>query len=102
MVQVATTVVADVLWVVAMMKTTPVVASVGQSLTMPLAIVGDFVLHGAASVLAILGCVVVLASFGVLGLDTRKEAEHAKGRPPQRPADEEAMEMGDRGMQEVL
>ncbi|GJE94722.1 DMT family transporter [Phanerochaete sordida] len=98
---VATTVVADVLWVVAMMKTTPVVASVGQSLTMPLAIVGDFVLHGAVSVLAILGCVVVLASFGVLGLDTRKEAEHEKGRGlPQQSTDEETMEMGDRSMQE--
>ena len=50
--------------------------SVGQSLTMPLAVLGDFLLHGSASVLAILGCVIVLASFGVLGYeDVRGQAK---------------------------
>lgn len=75
----AVTFVGDVLYFGAMLKTTPVVASVGQSLTMPLAILGDFFLHKSVSVLAILGCVVVLASFGVLGLDARKEAKDTNG-----------------------
>ena len=92
----ATTVVADVLWFVAMMKTTPVVASVGQSLTMPFAIIGDFFLHGTISVLAILGCVVVLASFGVLGLDSRKEVEQGKGSKATGLVVDDAIEMGER------
>lgn len=93
----ATTVVADVLWFVAMMKTTPVVASVGQSLTMPFALIGDFFLHGTVSILAILGCAVVLASFGVLGLDSRKEVEQGKGPKATEFMEDDAMELGERG-----
>lgn len=76
--QMASTFIGDVLYFTAMMKTTPVVASVAQSLAMPLAILGDFFLHGSVNGLAVLGCIVVLASFGVLGLDSRKEAKDGK------------------------
>ncbi|KIP09015.1 hypothetical protein PHLGIDRAFT_58180, partial [Phlebiopsis gigantea 11061_1 CR5-6] len=67
------TVTGDLMYLIAMMKTTPLVVSVGQSLTMPLAVLGDFFLHGTASLLAILGCVIVLLSFGVLGLESPTE-----------------------------
>ena len=76
--QMASTFIGDVLYFTAMMKTTPVVASVAQSLAMPMAIFGDFFLHGTVSGLAVLGCIIVLASFGVLGLDSRKEAKDSK------------------------
>ncbi|EKM53658.1 uncharacterized protein PHACADRAFT_198080 [Phanerochaete carnosa HHB-10118-sp] len=88
------TVIGDMLYFMAMMKTTPVVASVGQSLIMPFAIAGDFFLHGSASILAILGCVVVLASFGVLGLDSRKEVQREKGSESIEPIEDGAMETG--------
>ena len=71
------TVTGDLMYLIAMMKTTPLVVSVGQSLTMPLAVLGDFVLHGTASFLAILGCVIVLLSFGMLGLESPAEGKHA-------------------------
>lgn len=67
----------DLLYLIAMMKTTPLIASVGQSLTMPLAVIGDFILHGTVSFIAILGCIVVLVSFVVLGLeDSKNEAKN--------------------------
>lgn len=88
----------DILYLTAVMKTTPLVAGVGQSLTMPLAVIGDFLLHGTASFLAILGCVVVLVSFGVLGMeDLGKEAKQDLiSRKPldDRESESEEIEMG--------
>ena len=71
--QAASNFLGDVLFFLAMMKTSPLVVAVGTSLTLPLAVIGDFLIHQSASALALVGCVIVLASFGVLGLASSKD-----------------------------
>ena len=60
----------DYLYVLAMLKTTPIVVTVGLSLTIPLAIVGDEILntiHMTAQ--AGLGALLVFGSFSLVGLE---------------------------------
>ena len=73
----AITLSSDYIYVIAMLKTTPLVVTVGLSLTMPLAVVGDFFLGRPAKVQVVLGAVIVVSSFLVLGLeDSRQADEH--------------------------
>lgn len=66
----------DYLYVLAMLKTTPLVVTIGLSLTMPLAVFGDFVLHKPVKLQVILGASVVLLSFVAIGLeDSRNNGE---------------------------
>lgn len=68
----------DYIYVLAMLKTTPLVVTVGLSLTMPLAMIGDFILNKPVKTQVILGASIVLSSFIAIGLqdaDNETEAE---------------------------
>ncbi|KAJ7786436.1 ribosome biogenesis protein SLX9-domain-containing protein [Mycena metata] len=65
----AITLSSDYLYVLAMLKTTPLVVTVGLSLTIPLAVIGDFILGRFTRGQVIFGALLVLLSFVVVGLD---------------------------------
>lgn len=74
-VNMAITVVSDFAYLLAMLKSSPLVATVGLSLTIPLAILIDFLLGShSGGVQAYLGSIVVLSSFALIGLADRKVA----------------------------
>jgi len=63
----------DFIYVLAMLKTTPLVVTIGLSLTIPLAVLGDFFLGRPARGQVLLGAALVLLSFlaiGIQGSDT--------------------------------
>lgn len=62
------TLVADYGFVVAMLKTTPVVATIGMSLTIPLAVLGDLFLGKPAAMKVVIGALLVLIGFIVIGI----------------------------------
>ncbi|KAI0756678.1 hypothetical protein C8Q80DRAFT_1091943 [Daedaleopsis nitida] len=64
----------DYIYVIAMLKTTPLVVTVGLSLTMPLAVLGDFLLGRPAKAQVVFGALIVVSSFLALGFaDSRNE-----------------------------
>lgn len=66
----------DFIYVIAMLKTTPLVVTVGLSLTIPVAVAGDFILNKPVRLLSLFGALLVLASFIVVGLeDSKPEAQ---------------------------
>ncbi|KAK7064131.1 hypothetical protein R3P38DRAFT_3249713 [Favolaschia claudopus] len=71
-VNMAITLSSDYLYVLAMLKTTPLVVTVGLSLTIPLAVLGDFILGKFTRGQVIFGALLVLLSFVVVGLDNEK------------------------------
>lgn len=75
LVNMAITVVSDMAYLIAMLKSSPLVATVGLSLTIPLAILGD-ALRGSHSggAQAYTGSSIVLASFVAIGLADRATA----------------------------
>ncbi|GJJ09516.1 hypothetical protein Clacol_003739 [Clathrus columnatus] len=62
----------DYLYVLAMLKTTPVVVTIGLSLTIPLAVIGDTLLDRTVLGQAIAGASLVLLSFVILGWNSAK------------------------------
>ena len=64
---------ADYLCTFAMLKTTPLVLTVGLSLTIPFAVVAEFFRKTAIHATVIAGAIVVIASFVVIGLDNPKK-----------------------------
>lgn len=58
-----------------MLKTTPLVVTIGLSLTIPLAIIGDFFLKIRTAPQAILGSIFVLGAFIVVGIEDSKAQE---------------------------
>lgn len=69
------TFVSDYLWVWAMLLTSPLIVTVGISMSIPLALAGDHVLyHYTGSWLFLLGALLVFASFIVVNLEHRDEA----------------------------
>jgi len=52
-----------------MLKTTPLVVTIGLSLTIPLAVVGDFFLSKPTQAQVLFGALLVLISFIVVGVD---------------------------------
>ena len=69
----------DYIYVLAMLKTTPLVVTIGLSLTIPFAIVGDFLLNIPTAPIAILGAILVLAAFVAIGVEnSRKEGTASK------------------------
>ncbi|KDQ63625.1 hypothetical protein JAAARDRAFT_53817 [Jaapia argillacea MUCL 33604] len=68
----------DYIYVLAMLKTTPLVVTVGLSLTIPLAVVGDFLLSKPVKGQVILGAVLVIASFVAIGVDDSDSAGKEK------------------------
>ncbi|KAI0348429.1 hypothetical protein BDW22DRAFT_1366144 [Trametopsis cervina] len=74
----------DFIYVLAMLKTTPLVVTIGLSLTMPLAVIGDFMLHKPVRAQVIVGAAVVLMSFVAVGLENLKvgkKPDLISGRP---------------------
>ncbi|OCH95761.1 hypothetical protein OBBRIDRAFT_787971 [Obba rivulosa] len=65
----------DYIYVIAMLKTTPLVVTVGLSLTMPLAVLGDFFLGRPAKGSVILGAAIVLFSFVMVGMEDSRQEE---------------------------
>jgi len=65
----------DFIYVIAMLKTTPLVVTVGLSLTIPVAVTGDFLLGRAVRLMSLLGAFLVLGSFIVVGLEDSKNEE---------------------------
>lgn len=75
--QIAITLSSDFIYVLAMLKTTPLVVTIGLSLTIPLAVIGDLILSKPAKAQIVLGAVVVLCSFILVGMeDARNDKEH--------------------------
>ncbi|TFK57159.1 vacuolar membrane protein [Heliocybe sulcata] len=64
----------DYIYVLAMLKTTPLVVTVGLSLTIPLAVIGDFFLNKPSKGQVIVGAVLVIASFVVVGFVDESES----------------------------
>src|SRR5882762_7521618 len=60
----------DFIYVLAMLKTTPLVVTIGLSLTIPLACLGDFFLGRPATVQVLFGAALVLISFIVVGIQS--------------------------------
>jgi len=63
------TLLSDYIYVIAMLKTTPLVATIGLSLTIPLAVIGDYFLSKPAAFQVLLGAVLVTAGFIVVGVE---------------------------------
>lgn len=59
----------DYLYVLAMLKTTPLVVTVGLSLTIPFAVAGDFIRGRPSAGKIIFGAILVLISFIAIGVD---------------------------------
>jgi hypothetical protein len=81
-----------------MLKTTPLVVTIGLSLTIPLAIGGDLFLGTSTSAQSFIGAILVLVAFMVVGLEDRDETprvsvdrfsrdEDNRGRSVERPND---------------
>ncbi|EJD03892.1 uncharacterized protein FOMMEDRAFT_121223 [Fomitiporia mediterranea MF3/22] len=68
----------DYLYVLAMLKTTPLLVTVGLSLTIPLAIIGDFFLKKPSAPLAVLGALLVLGAFVLIGVANAKDTAQQK------------------------
>jgi len=71
----------DYLYVLAMLKTTPLVVTIGLSLTIPVAVAGDFLLLRPVHPQVIAGAVLVFLSFVAIGVENAKE-EKRKARTP--------------------
>lgn len=70
----------DFIYVLAMLKTTPLVVTIGLSLTIPLAVIGDFILRRPVHGQVLLGAFMVLVSFLAVGINsaqTSGEPENA-------------------------
>jgi len=65
----AITLSSDFIYAIAMLKTTPLVVTVGLSLTMPLAVIGDLLLHTPVKGQVIMGAILVLLGFVVVGVE---------------------------------
>ena len=65
----------DFIYVIAMLKTTPLVVTVGLSLTIPVAVTGDFLLGRAVKLMSLLGAFLALGSFVVVGLEDSKNEQ---------------------------
>jgi solute carrier family 35, member F5 len=65
----AITLSSDYFYAVAMLKTTPLVVTVGLSLTIPVAVFGDFIRNRPTHGIVIGGALLVVLSFIALGLE---------------------------------
>lgn len=63
----------DYIYVIAMLKTTPLVVTVGISLTIPLAVVCDILLGKAVTVKVVIGALFILVGFIGVGHENSKE-----------------------------
>ena len=81
----------DFIYVLAMLKTTPLLVTIGLSLTIPLAIVGDYFLKIPTAPKAIVGAILVIGSFILVGVESRKDSTQNQ-IPPRESFEVEATE----------
>lgn len=73
--------VSDIAWAYAMLLTSPLVVTVGLSLTIPLSLVGQVVINAQkSSAVYWIGAVVVLMSFLLVNYGSREEADHSRSK----------------------
>ena len=71
----------DIAWAYAMLLTSPLVVTVGLSLTIPLSLVGQVVINAQkSSAVYWVGAVVVLMSFLLINYGSRTEADHSMSK----------------------
>lgn len=58
-----------------MLKTTPLVVTIGLSLTIPMAVLGDFILGRSTALLGLIGAALVLLAFTAVGFEDAKPRE---------------------------
>ena len=63
----------DFIYVLAMLKTSPLVVTVGISLTVPLAVIGDILLAHPVKAQVVLGACLVVAAFAIIGVEDAKK-----------------------------
>lgn len=73
----AITLSSDYLYVLAMLKTTPLVVTIGLSLTIPMAVAGDFLLLRPVQAQVIAGAFLVFLSFVIIGTENSNEEKRA-------------------------
>ncbi|KAK0478517.1 hypothetical protein IW261DRAFT_1565484 [Armillaria novae-zelandiae] len=67
----------DYLYVLSMLKTTPLVVTIGLSLTIPLAVIGDLFLSHLVRAKVVFGAIMVFVGFLIVGMDkTNTDGEH--------------------------
>ncbi|KAG6885454.1 hypothetical protein C0993_001534 [Termitomyces sp. T159_Od127] len=71
----------DYLYVVAMLKTTPLVVTIGLTLTIPLAVIGDLSLGKTVHFLVLVGASIVVFSFVMVGLDDARSLSFPEIHP---------------------
>jgi len=59
----------NLVYAMAMLKTTPLLVTVGLSLTMPLAVIGDLLLHNPVNGPVIMGAILALLGFVIVGME---------------------------------
>jgi solute carrier family 35 protein F5 len=59
----------DYIYVLAMLKTTPLIVTVGLSLTIPCALLGELLLHVKAPLQVVWGAILVVVAFAVIGVE---------------------------------
>lgn len=79
----------DYLYVLSMLKTTPLVVTVGLSLTIPLAVIGDIILSKPTRAQVILGAVLVLISFIIVGAENTNTGQDSAYLPVDEPVDDD-------------
>uniref|UniRef100_A0A8H8CRK7 EamA domain-containing protein n=1 Tax=Psilocybe cubensis TaxID=181762 RepID=A0A8H8CRK7_PSICU len=75
LVNMAITLSSDYIYVLAMLKTTPLVVTIGLSLTIPVAVLGDFLLLKPSKFQVIFGALLVLCSFVAIGFEDAENQE---------------------------
>jgi len=65
----------DFLYVVAMLKTTPLVVTIGLGLTIPVAVIGDFFLGKPATTQVLAGALLVVIAFATVGVENSQPQE---------------------------
>ncbi|KAJ8596987.1 hypothetical protein M405DRAFT_871126 [Rhizopogon salebrosus TDB-379] len=65
----------DFLYVIAMLKTTPLVVTIGLGLTIPVAVIGDFFLGKPAAPQVLAGSLLVLVAFIAVGIENARPKE---------------------------
>lgn len=75
--------VSDISWALAMLLTSPLVVTVGLSLTIPLSLVGEIIQYGQySSFVYWIGAAVVFASFVFINNESRDDGEAAEESNP--------------------
>lgn len=78
-----TSLISDICWAYTMLLTTPLVVTVGLSLTIPLSLVGQIILHGQyASALYWVGAALVFVSFLIVNHESKADEIVETKTPP--------------------